>query len=359
LQQQIIQTAVFNKMKKILVFIISAIAIISCNNSTGPDVSGINVDLPIERFDRDFFSLDSNNLNKGLAELENKHQSMVPIFIENILGLGSFNADNPILIPGIKQYLAMNRPIYDSAALVFKNTDPIRKELEKAFRHVKYYFPQYPLSKIVTIVGPVDAMAELNGEYTPNFIGPDFIGISLQFYLGKNFSVYQNESFIVNVAPLYRSRRFEKEFITADIMKLVADDIFPDKSKGKVLIDQIIEKGKQWYLIDQFMPDAADSIKTGYTQQQLDWCNDNEGLIWNYLITNEDLYSINPVVLQNYIGESPYTQGMPDRSPGNIGPWIGLQIIKKFVSKNDKLELKEILNTDSRTILEEAKYKPK
>ena len=34
----------------------------------------------------------------------------------------------------------------------------------------------------------IEDMAKMaNGDFTPNFIGPDFLGISLQFYLGKIF----------------------------------------------------------------------------------------------------------------------------------------------------------------------------
>lgn len=346
-------------MKKIFPFLLLITIITACNSEKGPDVSKVKLDLKMERFDQDFFNLDSNKLNTDIPILLKKYPSLLPIFTEHILGIGSLTIDNPYLLPGIKSYLSLNKPIYDSAALVFKTTEKLMEELEQAFRHVKYYYPNYKVSKVATLVGPIDAMAELNGELTPNFIGPDFIGISLQFYLGRDFSVYQNENFIINVAPLYRSRRFEKEYIVADVIKVVADDIFPDMSKGKSLLEQLISKGKQWYMIDKFLPNAPDSIKTGYTQQQINWCKENEGLIWNYLITNEDLYSIEQLAIQTYIGESPSTQGMPDRSPGNIGPWIGLQIFKKFASKNEKMSLTELLNTDFRKIMEEAKYKPK
>ena len=122
-----------------------------------------------------------------------------------------------------------------------------------------------------------------NGDYTPDFLGPDFIGISLQFYLGKDFSLYNTEYFINNVAPAYRSRRFSKEYIISDVMKLITEDIFPDKSKGKPLVEQMIEKGKQWWMLDKFLPEVADSVKTGYTKQQLTWCRENEGLIWSYI----------------------------------------------------------------------------
>ena len=100
-------------------------------------------------------------------------------------------------------------------------------------------------------------------------------------------------------------------------------------------------------------------LKTGYTQKQLDWCRENEGLIWGYIIQNENLYSIEPTVLQNYLGESPYTQGMPESSPGNIGQWVGWQIVKKFAEKNPALQPGEVMKTEYKKILEGAKYKPK
>jgi hypothetical protein len=213
---------------------------------------------------------------------------------------------------------------------------------------------------IVTIIGPIDALAKMGNDYSPDFIGQDFLGVSLQFYLGKNFSVYKDQTFIENVVPEYRSRRFSKEYIVADAMKLVVDDIFPDRSAGQSLIGQMIEKGKQWWLLDKFLPETPDSLKTGYTQAQLDWCKENEGIVWSFLTTNEDINSINPTTIQTYIGEGPFTQTLSqEASPGNIGQWIGWQIVKKFAEKNPDMKLEEVMQTDPKKILEEAKYKPK
>jgi hypothetical protein len=142
-------------------------------------------------------------------------------------------------------------------------------------------------------------------------------------------------------------------------MKVLTDDLFPDKSSGRPLIEQMIEKGKQWWLLDKIMPTTPDSLKTGYTQRQLNWCKQNEGLIWNYFITSESLESIEPNTIQNYLGESPTTQGMPPVSPGNIGQWVGWQIVKKFAKENSSLKPAEVMNTPARKILTESKYKPK
>ena len=334
---------------------IAILLIISCNTERkGPDVSGIKADISIQRFDRDFFSIDTISPGESIPSIKQKYPTLLPIFLNNIIGVTNESDE------GINRYLKLNRPIFDSVNKEFQNSDRLESDLEGAFRYVKYYFPEYKIPKIYTIVGPIDLLAKMNnGDYTPNFLGPDFLSISLQFYLGADFSVYHHEFFISNVAPLYRSRRFEKKFIVPDAIKLVVDDLFPEKSKGRALIEQIIEKGKQWYLLDQFMPNTPDSLKMGYTQRQLEWCKENEGLIWNYIKQNENPYSKEPVVLQTYLGESPYTQGMPESSPGNLGQWVGLQIVKKFAESKGALHPGEIMRTDASKILEEAKYKPK
>jgi hypothetical protein len=343
-------------MKKIILVFSIGLLLFSCKNDTNaPDVSNIHVDIKLERFDRDFFAIDTNNILTGLNNLNEKYPVATPVFLQFVLGLDSANT-----IEGVKSFLSLSNKLYDTVNTVFRSTDGLEKDFKKAFQYIKYYFPNYTVPKIATIAGPVDALAISDNGPTPDFLRPGLLGISLQFYLGKDFSVYSDPFFIENVAPAYRSRRFSKEYIIADAMQLIVSDLFPDKSSGKPLIEQMVEKGKQWYLLDKFLPTTPDSIKTGYTQQQLDWCIENEGMIWTYIVKNEDLQSLNPSVLQIYIGESPFTQGFPpDYSPGNIGQWIGWQFIKKFVEKNPDIKPEEIMQATAEQIITEAKYKPK
>ena len=345
-------------MKKTGFIIFFAIFIAACNNRENtPDISNVTVTLKTERFDVSFFSLDTNHLAAGLAALQSRYPKLLPVFLKSIVGVDDEN--------GIKNFFGLYKPLYDSSQKLYQNFENVQGQIEKALKYVKYYFPGYITpARIIPIVGPMNTMNDLakmgNGDLTPNFMGPDFIGISLQFYLGKDFSWYNQEYFINTVVPLYRSRRFSREYIVADVMKLVADDLFPDRSNTKPLIEQMIERGKHWWLIDKFLPGTPDSIKTGYTQQQLDWCNENEGLIWGYIIKNEDLYDLSPATIQTYIGESPFTQVFSQEySPGNLGPWIGLQIVKKYAEKQAGMKPEDIMKASARQILEGAKYKPK
>jgi hypothetical protein len=345
-------------MKKISISLFLAVVFAACDHKNNkPDVSAIRVTLSVERFDEDFFTMDTLQLSSSIDALRRKYPGLLDPFLQTVVGVTD--------TAGIKDFLRSHNTVFDFSQKIYKDLGPVKSAMEKAFRYVKYYFPSYEEPKaIIPVVGPMNSMQDLarmpNGDYTPDFMGPGFIGISLQFYLGSDFSLYTTEYFINTVAPLYRSRRFCREYIIADVMKLVTDDIFPDRSQGKPLIEQMIEKGKQWWLLDQFLPDTPDSIKTGYTQRQLDWCHENEGLIWSYIIKNETLYSVNPATIQTYIGEAPFTSVFSQEdSPGNIGAWIGWQIVTRFAEKNPGLKPGDIMQASPKQILEEAKYKPK
>ncbi|HEX6190763.1 MAG TPA: hypothetical protein VFZ42_00295 [Chitinophagaceae bacterium] len=357
-RQQLNQPAVTMTMKKTTLLLICAFTfLLACNNDSNeiPDTSKIDVDLTVQRFDRDFLAIDTANVIASLNQLNSKYPTLTPIFLQNILGL-----DSAVTAVGVKRFIQLSEPINKQVATVFNNTDAVEKDFEKAFRFVKYYFPQYQVPKLVTIVGPIDALAQTASGFTPDFLGPDFLGISLQFYLGRDFEAYNSSYFLENVAPGYRSRRFSKEYIIADGMQLVVDDLFPDRSNSRPLLEQMVEKGKQWWLLDKFLPQTPDSIKTGYTAAQLEWCETNEGLIWSYITKNERLDAIDMPTIQTYIGEGPFTQGFSQElSPGNLGQWIGWRIVDKYAKKNPGMKPDQVMQTAARTIIDEAKYKPK
>ncbi len=338
-------------MKNTALFFLITVFLFSCkSNKNIPDVSGIKVDVPIERFDKSFFSIDTNQLQTGLLKLQQEHAGFYADFMTELLGVsGAITDDKTLQV--CRQFISGYKPVFDSLKDKFNNTDKLKKEIEKGFQFVKYYFPSYKIGKAFLYLGPFDApgVATTNGG----------LAIGIQQFAGGNFSIYQTEP-IQRMFPSYIVRRFSPEYIPVNSMKAVVAELFPDKSGSKPLIEQMVEKGKQWFLLDKFAPTTDDTLKTGYTKQQLAWCIENEGLIWSNLIKNEDLQSLTPTVIQTYIGEAPFTQGFPQEfSPGNIGQWIGWQIVKKYAEKNSTLTPEDIMRTPSIKIIEDAKYKPK
>ena len=322
--------------------------LVSCTNDKGPDVSNIKVDIPIERFDKSFFTLDTNNITTGLKEIMQSHPDFYTDFMQQILGVSGADT-NKVTQDVSKLFIRGYSSMYQSLGKQYSDVNWLQKDIQKAFQYVKYYFPEYKTSKIILFMGPLDAPGvALTGSG---------IAVGLHQFAGKDFPAYQSME-AQQLFPAYISRRFESKYIVVNCMKAVIEDIY--ESSGKGLVEQMIEKGKRWWLLDKFLPATPDSLKTGFTKQQLNWCEENEGMIWNDIITTQkDLYTKDPMAIQNYLGEAPFTQSLGPSSPGNIGQWIGWQIVKKFADKNSSMSISDVLKTDARKILEEAKYKPK
>ncbi len=338
-------------MKKIgLLFLLICVFFACKNKDNTPDVSGIPVSLSLERFEKDFFLLDSNNLPIGLRQLRQKYPSFYPDYMQRILGVSGGDADSSTLQMVklmLGNYASLNTVIQTNIS----NSSGLEKELRKGFQFVKYYFPGYQVPRVITFIGTLDAPGMT--------LSDQYIGIGLHQYAGKNFPGYQSDE-AKSLYPYYISRRFEPEYIAPNCMKAVITDLFPDKSNVLPLIEQMIEKGKRWWLLAKFLPTTHDSLLTGYSGKQLEWCQENEALIWSELIKNEDLNSLKPAVIQTYLGEAPFTQGFSQElSPGNIGQWIGWRIVEEFATKNPTLTPQEIMTMSAEKILKEAKYKPR
>ena len=315
-----------------------------------PDVSRIPVTVKIERFDQAFFSIDSNNIPIGLYQLNHEFPYFTSDFLVNILGVGLPSDSNQAAFLGARQFLVSYLPVRDSLSLKFRDLSRLENELRQGFRFVKYYFPNYQLPpKVVSFIGPFDAPGVAITRYT--------LAIGLQLYAGGNFSFY-NSPQGHDMYPDYLSRRFEPAYITPNCIKAIEEDIFPDQSGNRPLIEQMVEKGKYWWLLDKLLPETPDSLKTGFTQRQLNWCRTNEGLIWNFFLQG-DLFTIDQDIIKNYIGEGPNTQGMPDASPGNIGQWVGWQIVNKYEADHPGISAQQLMTTPAKTIFDEGKYKPK
>lgn len=346
-------------MKKLLAALLIVSLIASCDTKDKPDVSGIKIDLKVERFEKDFFAVDTNNLVSSLSELKQKYPDFTKDFIQNILGLPvNYESDTAIQV-ALKKFLHDYLPIEDSAAKIFPNLDDTKEELEEGLKYVKHYFPAYKTpTKLITFVGPMDAYFQASLGGYGDVLTADAFAVGLQMHLGKDFSVYKSDMGQA-LFPNYISKRFSKEYIAVNCIKNVIDDLFPDRSSGKSLVEQMVEKGKRVYLLDKLMPDTDDTLKTGYTSKQLTGAYDNEGLIWNFFLKNSLVYNTDPSIIKNYIGESPNTPELGEGSPGYIGLFVGWQIVKKYMESKKDLTLAALMNTDPRSIFEDSKYRPK
>ncbi len=334
---------------KIYVIAFCCLLFFSCSNKEkAPDVSNIKIDVQLKRFDKDLFAIDTNNIQQSLNKLQQQYGSFLNDYLYNIMVLTP-NPDS--VLPKIKLFIHDYSFVYNEAQKKFGNFDDEFNQIKKSLQYVKYYFPGYKTpANVNTFIGPVEGYA--------NVLTQSGLAVGLQLYLGHTFPVYSSE-FITEVYPDYQQRRFEPAYIPVNCMKNIVSDIYPEKSGSDPLVYQMIDAGKRLYLLDHFLPQLPDSLKTGYTQQQLDGCYDHEADIWNYFVQNNLLFITDPIQTRDYMQDGPNTEAFGKASPGFIGQFIGWQIVKKWMNKNNKTTLPQLIQTPERQIYDEAKYKPR
>lgn len=347
-------------MKKILFpVLLAGIFLTSCSGEKAPDVSHITVNLEVQRFEHDFFSIDTLNIVSSLEQLSQKYPAFLKDYMINILGLPVMEGDQQLTESLIRKFISDYRAIKDSSDKTFGNNPGFVKEVEQGLKYVKYYFPDYLLpEKLITFIGPLDAIYMGSTGSYGDVLTEEALAVGLQLHLGSNFSVYQSE-FGLAMYPAYISRKFAPEYIAVNCIKNIIDDIFPDNSYSLPLIEQMVEKGKRMYLLDKLLPYTADTLKLGYTDAQLKGCYANEGLIWNFFVKNGLLFNNEELVIKSYIGDAPSTPEFGEGSPGYIGLFVGRQIVKEFMDRHPDLSLTDLMHTPPREVYEKSKYKPK
>ncbi len=330
-----------------------------CRDSDAPDVSGIKVDLPVYRFENDFFAMDTGNVTAGISQLQQRYGNFVMDFLVNIMGLPPVTDTSGQAEKAIRQFIHDYAPIHQEVKASFQNIESLRDKTVEGLRYVKHYFPSYTLPpRMLTFIGPMDAYFEGSMGGYGDAITADGLAVGLQLHLGSENVLYKSQV-AQSLYPVYISRKFSPEYIPVNCIKNVVDDLFPDNSASRPLVEQMVEKGKRLYLLNKFLPHTPDTLKIGYTKSQLEGCYQNEGLIWNFFLTNSLLYNSEPAIIKSYIGDAPNTPEFGSGAPGYIGLFVGWRIVSKYMEMNDQVGLQQLMQTDARKIFEESKYRPK
>jgi len=317
-------------MRKITFIIALTLALISCDNKSKVEkaVEAIPLEIKVERFDKLFFETPPQDLNKLKKEF--------PYFFPS-------GNDDSVWINKIKNPLW--RELYTEVQKKYSNFEPVQKELETLFKHIKYYFPQTKTPKVITVISEMD--------YNNKVIYADsLVIISLELYLGKDHKFYQ--------FPNYLKQNFQKEQILPDVVSSFSTQKIPPVLDNN-LLEQMIYFGKQLVIKDLLLPDYKDDEKMGYTPEQVKWCQENESYMWRYFIESELLYSNDQKLNNRFINPAPFSKfylEIDNESPGRVGSWIGWQIVRSFM-KNNEVSLEELLKMNAKEIFEKSKYKPK
>ena len=344
---------VINKTKQIYLFFLISLLLTACGHHKKVDVSNIAVDAKIERFDKEFDEMRTKPMAQQAAYLQKKYGIFYRDFIALILQDQDIKTTDTAYFTLLHQVFA-NQAYNDlkhDVDSVFPETDKEDAELTDAFRRIKYYFPQKTLPKVYSFYSGFEAQTT---------IGNSYIGVGLDLFLGADSRFYPA---LTKSYPHYLSRSFNPENIVPRIIEAMArEDMFPEADSSKTLLSKMVYNGKIMYLMDEVLPDVADTVKIGYTGAQLKWCNDFRKDIWAYFLDENLLYEADYPKIQKFLTAAPFTPGLGEKneSAPKLAVWVGWQIVREYMDKHPEITLPALMaDKDAQKILNDSKYRAK
>ncbi|WNH08229.1 gliding motility lipoprotein GldB [Thalassobellus suaedae] len=317
---------------KYIFFVFILMIFVSCKKETRleNDIASINIDINTERFDELVAKADL----KDFSKLRHVYPFM---FSESDTDSTWVETKNDTL----------QLQLFSEVNKVFSDFSETELDIESLFNHIKYYFPEFNIPRVITTTSYVD--------YRNRIVVTDTIDvIALDTYLGSDHEFYIN-------IPKYIRKGLDKEQIVVDLASEYAKRYMYQKKKEN-LLDEMIYFGKQLYFKDVVVPFKTDAQRIGYTQDELDWAIANESYVWRYFVERELLFNTDAKLLGRFINPAPfskfYLEEIDAASPGRLGQYIGWQIVRAYMEQND-VTLKDMLITSTEDIFNNSKFKPR
>ena len=320
----------FYSMRNVL-FLLLGIVLLSCNDASNveTEIDKISMNVEIIRFDREFSRASIENL----PTLKQKFPAFFPmqyndsIWIEKL----SDTLQNQLEVEVLK---------------VFPEEQSLKAELIPLFQHIEYYFPQFSTPIVYTVTSDVDYRNKI-------ILADSMLVIALDNYLGSEHPFYQG-------IDKYIIQDMKPSQIGPDVAELYAREYIKPPINASFL-GQLIYFGKMQYLKDLWLPKTSDAEKMGYTEEEMQWSQENELYMWRYFVENEMLYSTDPELGARFLNPAPFSKfylELDNESPGMLGRFLGWQIVKAYMENNDT-EVNRLMVTDADEIFKNSKYKPK
>lgn len=337
--------------RKVPILLLILFSLFACRrNEFKVDVDNIEVEIKINRLEKEMFEISPDSLITSIPYIEKKFGSFYELF-NYLINIGITKSS---YYPRyLKSFVAdpLNREVYKVAIDEFPEIEDIERGLTDAFKHFRYYFNDRDIPDIYTFISGFNASI---------IIDTNIIGIGLDRYLGS-----ESEYFDKLGIPEYQQYNMQRGKIVTDCLHSFISTEWPFNKEGdreitNNVLNNIIHEGKIIYCVKSMVPSENIGFIMGFSPDEYKFCRNNEKQMWTYLIENKLLYKSDRMTVKKLIDKAPFTSYFPRESPGRAAVWLGYKIVKEFMERNRDTTLDELMEiTDYQDILERANYNPR
>ena len=321
---------IFNSMRYIFLLLFGVL-LFSCNSDSKleKEIQQIPMDVQIVRFDKEF----ADASPADLPVLKQRFPEFFPVQYHDSIWVQKLTD-------------TLQNQLEDEVFKVFPEAQIIEDDIITLFQHIKYYFPQFSTPLVVTVTSDVDYRNKV-------ILADSMLVLALDNYLGSEHEFYGG-------IDKYIKKEMKPSQLIQDVAEVFSREYIKPPSNSTFL-GQIIYYGKMQYLKDVWLPKTSDADKMGYSEEEIQWSEENELYMWRYFVENELLYSTDQRLGARFINPAPFSKfylEIDNDSPGMLGRYIGWQIVRAYMDNNDTT-VQQLMITDADEIFNNSKYKPK
>jgi hypothetical protein len=268
-----------------------------------------------------------------------------PDFARTYLRADDYPADSVL---ANQYYRLVTNPSIDTlraqTEAVFDGYAELQEGFERAFRIVKHYFPRFEAPTIYTTFTGLGTLGD------DLLVTDSLVVVSTEFFVGAS-ARYRPQTHD------YLLRRYQPPSVVPGCLLLLSDRFNATDLNDQSLLAEMIYYGKSYYFVRQAMPCLPDSTLLGYSSEQMRLVEENRQLVWSHFVDNELFFQNDQTTKTRYLGDRPGTAEINNRLPGQIGRWLGLQIVQAYAERSGAA-LPEVMRQDAQQIFTQARYRP-
>lgn len=319
-----------NSMRKLFfsIFLLFMLLLTACGGerSFRLDKKELTENVKVHRFDLDMLSVEK----EGTATLYEKHPQFLSLFVEHF---DTVQFSDTLVVEQLLREIVehpMSVELNEEISEKLSDVSTLEKELSTAYSYLAHYFPN---------VKRPDVYLFSSGLREQLITSPsmEIIGIASDFYLGSEFEMYQS------LVYDYMIEKMRPEQLGIDLLSHLLFSTFRFDGKENRLLDMMLYRGKLLYLQCVMMPERAEREVLSYSVNEEKWAQKYEKEIWRGMAGSKDLFSSDQFLIRKYMEEAPFTVPVSPDSPGRLGEWVGLQIVKSFMKNNKDVGLQELM----------------